>query len=86
MKTITEIIGGEQVLLDINFDLQKCFEEHLTDEHKIFLHLLRVAEEFLQVCLYPSSSKNPATAMHGDSEIFFPVRTSPQAVSRCEAT
>jgi len=55
MKTITEIIGGAQALLDINFDLQKCFEEHLTDEHKTFLHLLRVAEQFLPVYIRPQA-------------------------------
>jgi len=55
MKTITEIIGGAQALLDINFDLQKCFEEHLTDEHKTFLHLLRVAEQFLPPYIRPQA-------------------------------
>jgi transposase len=45
MKTIAEIIGGAQALLDINFDLQDCFEEQLTDEYKTFLQLLRVIEE-----------------------------------------
>jgi hypothetical protein len=47
MKTITEIIGGAQSLLDVNFDLQGCFEEYLTDEYKAFLHILRVAEQFI---------------------------------------
>lgn len=47
MKTITEIIGGAQSLLDVNFDIQNCFEEYLTDEYKTFLHILRVTEEFL---------------------------------------
>jgi hypothetical protein len=47
MKTITEIIGGAQSLLNVNFDLQGCFEEYLTDEYKTFLHILRVAEQFL---------------------------------------
>jgi transposase/IS5 family transposase len=53
MKTITEIIGGGQALLDISFDLQSCFEEHLSDEQKMFLHILRVAEEFLPVYIRP---------------------------------
>ena len=48
MKSITEILGGAQALLDINFDLQKCFEENLTDEYKTFLHMLRVIEESQQ--------------------------------------
>jgi transposase len=53
MKTITEIIGGAQSLLDVDFDLQKCFEEYLTDSYKSFLHILRVAETYMQktVCV-----------------------------------
>ena len=53
MKTITEILGGAQALLDIDFDLQSCFEEHLTNEHKTFLHILRAAEQFLPVYIRP---------------------------------
>jgi hypothetical protein len=45
MKTITEIIGGAQALLDISFDLQNCFEEQLTDEYKAFIQILRVIEK-----------------------------------------
>ncbi|GHU44594.1 hypothetical protein FACS1894190_16100 [Spirochaetia bacterium] len=45
MKTISETIGGAQALPDINFDLQNCFEEQLTDEYKTFLQMLRVIEE-----------------------------------------
>jgi hypothetical protein len=55
MKTITEIIGGAQALLDINFNLQSCFEEYLTDEQKTFLHLLRTAETFLPVYIRPQA-------------------------------
>ena len=55
MKTITEILGGSQALLDISFDLQKCFEEKLTDEQKAFLHLLRAAEAYLPVCIRPQA-------------------------------
>ena len=55
MKTITEILGGSQVLLDISFDLQKCFEEQLTNEQKTFLHLLRVAQEYLPVYIRPQA-------------------------------
>ena len=51
MKKITEILGGAQALLDINYDLQTCFEERLTDEHKSFLHILRAVEQFLSVCV-----------------------------------
>jgi transposase len=44
MKTITEIIGGAQGLLNISYDLRDVFEEYLTDEYKTFLHMLRVLE------------------------------------------
>ena len=30
MKTIAEIIGGAQVLLPLNYEIQECFEETLT--------------------------------------------------------
>jgi hypothetical protein len=39
MKTITEIIGGAQGLLNIPYNLQDVFEEYLTDEYKTFLHM-----------------------------------------------
>jgi hypothetical protein len=55
MKTITEILGGAQALLDISFDLQLCFEEHLTNEHKTFLHIIRAAEHFLPVYIRPQA-------------------------------
>jgi transposase len=44
MKTITEIIGGSQGLLNISYNLQDVFEEYLTDEYKTFLHMVRVLE------------------------------------------
>lgn len=46
MKSITEILGGMQILLGIGFDLQKGFEEYLTDDQRTFLAMLRVIEEF----------------------------------------
>jgi thymidylate synthase len=45
MKSISEIIGGAQGLLDISYELQDIFEEYLGDEYKTFLHILRVMEE-----------------------------------------
>jgi transposase/IS5 family transposase len=56
MKTITEILGGAQALLDINFELQNCFEEYLTDEYKTFLQVLRVAETFIPVYIRPCAT------------------------------
>lgn len=45
MKSITEILGGAQLLLDISFELQATFEEFLTTEQRSFLIVLRVIEE-----------------------------------------
>jgi transposase len=45
MKSIAEIIGGAQGLLDISYELQDVFEEYLSDEYKTFLQMLRVIEE-----------------------------------------
>jgi transposase len=44
MKTVTEILGGAQTLLSLSFDIQRCFEEYLTEEHRCFIALLRVIE------------------------------------------
>lgn len=41
MKTITEILGGGQTLLPINYDIQKCFPELLGVKHKLFLAILQ---------------------------------------------
>lgn len=45
MKTVTEILGGAQILLGISFNLQDSFEEYLTAEHRCFLLMLRLIEE-----------------------------------------
>ena len=47
MKTVTEIIGGAQALLDVDYDLQSCFEEYLGNDYKMFLSILRIAETYL---------------------------------------
>ena len=47
MKSISEIIGGCQILFGISFDIQEYFEDLLQADHKTFLHMLRVIEEFL---------------------------------------
>jgi len=44
MKSITEILGGMQILLGISFDIQKGFEEYLTEDQRTFLSILRVVE------------------------------------------
>jgi hypothetical protein len=47
MKTISQIIGGAQGLLDISLELKGCFEQYLSDEYKTFLHILPIIEEHL---------------------------------------
>ena len=42
MKSITEILGGSQMLLGISYEIQDIFEEYLTEEHRSFLAMLRV--------------------------------------------
>jgi hypothetical protein len=44
IKTISQMLGGAQALLNVSFDIQICFEEYLSDADKTFLHLLRVIE------------------------------------------
>jgi len=45
MKSLTEILGGSQLLLGVSFDLQDTFEEYLSEEQRAFLVLLRLIEE-----------------------------------------
>jgi hypothetical protein len=47
MKIITEIFCEVQILIDISFDLQKCFEKKLNDMQKTFLHMLRSIEKYV---------------------------------------
>lgn len=47
MKSVTEILGGSQMLLDISYDIQDLFEDYLTDTHRLFLAMLRSIEDFL---------------------------------------
>ncbi|MFV1968543.1 MAG: transposase [Pseudomonadales bacterium] len=44
MKSVTEILGGAQILLNVSFDIQTVFEEYLTEEHRAFLAALRLIE------------------------------------------
>lgn len=49
MKSITEILGGSQILLDISYDIQDVFEDYLTNTHRLFLSALRVIESALPI-------------------------------------
>ncbi len=48
MKTVPEIIGGAQTLLPLDYEIQDCFPELLSCEHRSFLHHLRVREHLPQ--------------------------------------
>jgi transposase len=50
MKSITEILGGCQMVFGISYDIQEIFEGYVTTEHRTFIQLLQVIEEFLPVC------------------------------------
>lgn len=43
MTTVTEILGGGQVLLGLNYDVQVLFKERLSDEHWLLLAVLCLA-------------------------------------------
>lgn len=45
MKSVTEILGGSQMLLDLSYDIQEIFEDYLTDTHRTFILILRVIED-----------------------------------------
>lgn len=47
MKTITEIIGGAQSLLPLDYDIQDSFFNFVTIEQKTFIQNLRIIEEYL---------------------------------------
>lgn len=49
MKSISDILGGMQILLEVSFDIQAGFEEYLTKDQRTFLAILRVIEEHLRV-------------------------------------
>lgn len=47
MKSVSEILGGSQMLLGISYDIQEVFEDYLSDSHRLFLSILRVVEDSL---------------------------------------
>ena len=44
MKSVSEILGGAQIQLGISYDIQDCFEEFLSEDHRTFIYMLRVME------------------------------------------
>lgn len=67
MKSLTEILGGAQILLSISYELQDVFEDYLTEEHRAFLAMLRVIEEHL--CVHERSYKGRGRKPHQDVPI-----------------
>jgi len=55
MKSITEILGGCQMVFGISYDIQEVFEGYVTNEHRTFIQMLQVIEEFLPACDRPGS-------------------------------
>lgn len=55
MKTITELLGGAQFLLGLDFNLQDCFELSLTDDQRAFLAVLQTLSDHL-----PTLERPPA--------------------------
>ena len=47
MKSIAEILGDYQMVFGISFDVQEVIEGILTYEHRAFIKILQVIEEFL---------------------------------------
>jgi hypothetical protein len=64
MKSITEILGGAQILLGITYDIQDSFEEYLNGDQRAFLAMLRIIEDHLPNCVHSGSGLGrPAYAM-----------------------
>ena len=45
MESVSDILGGSQLLLHLEVDPQLFFESYLSEEHRTFLHILRTIEE-----------------------------------------
>lgn len=59
MKTISEIIGGAQVLLPLEYKIQDSFSSLVTIKQRSFIHHLRVIEEYLPVFFHSQKTGNP---------------------------
>jgi hypothetical protein len=67
MKSVTEILGGAQILFPISYEIQDVFEEYLTEEHRAFLAMLSVIEEHIPH--YERSYKGRGRRPHQDMPI-----------------
>ena len=91
MKTVTEIVGGAQGLLDISFDLQSCFEEKLNERQKTFLHMLRCIESHMPPLYRPYAGTGrkpyhylPFFRSHL-AKLFFQIATTTMLIERLKA-
>ena len=55
MKSIPEILGCFQMVFGISYDIQEILEEYVTGEHRNFIQILQVIEEFLPFCDHPGN-------------------------------
>jgi hypothetical protein len=46
MTTITQILGGAQILLGLTYELQDCFEQYLSEDQRAFLAVLRLISQY----------------------------------------
>jgi transposase len=91
MKTITEIVGGAQVLLDISFELQNCFEETLNEQQKTFMHILRCIEERLPTLVRPYAGTGRIPYQYQPflrsqfAQIYFQIESTKKLIERLRA-
>jgi hypothetical protein len=91
MKTITEIIGGAQGLLNISFDLQSCFEEKMNELQITFLHMLRYIEKYIPVLNRPYAGTGRIPYQYLPylksqfAKIFFQIETTTKLIERLKA-
>jgi transposase len=60
MKTITEILGGAQTLLPVEYPLQECFPEYLNNNQKLFLAIIQRIESSITIQEGHSNKGRPA--------------------------
>ncbi len=69
MKSITEIPGDSQMLLDISYDIQEVFEDYLTHMHRSFLAMLTVYQR-IHARIYGRNSDNSTAQVHHTTTLF----------------
>ena len=91
MKSISEILGGAQGLLDISFTLQSCFEETLNYQQKTFLQMLRKIGDHMPLLHrpYKGTGRKPLPLLpflrSQFAKIFFQIPTTTNLIERLKA-